>query len=203
MTPPKTWEKLRWFLWRQGFFIRQRLFYALSAVLLDNMVSGRLRALLLRWNGAKIGKNCFIRGGLLIQENFALILGDHVFINAGCCLDTAASITLEDRVQLGFQVTLITGGHEIGTHESRAGNHIARPIRIESGAWIGARAVILPGVTIGAGAVVAAGAVVTRDVPPDTLVAGVPARTLRELDPNANELNSASAVSIASEVRSE
>jgi maltose O-acetyltransferase len=203
MTPSKTLEKLRWFLWRQGFFVRQRLFYALSSVLLDNRVSGRLRAMLLRWNGAKVGKKCFVRGGLLIQESFALTLGDEVFINAGCCFDLTEPITLEDRVQLGFQVTLITGGHEIGTHESRAGNHLARPIRIQSGAWIGARAVLLPGVTIGAGAVVAAGAVVTRDVPPDTLVAGVPARALRELESNPDARDSAAGESTSSETRSE
>lgn len=203
MKSPKTLEKLRWFLLRQGFFVRQRLFYALSFVLLDNMICGRIRAMLLRWNGARIGKNCFIRGGLMIQEGFALILGDEVFVNAGCCFDTTASITLEDRVQLGFQVTLITGNHEIGTHESRAGNHMSKPIRIQSGAWIGARTVILPGVTIGAGAVVAAGAVVTRDVPPDTLVAGVPARILRALESNPHDPDAAAIERTASELRSE
>jgi acetyltransferase-like isoleucine patch superfamily enzyme len=56
------------------------------------------------------------------------------------------------------------------------------PIRIEDGVWIGSRVTVLPGVTIGAGAVIAAGAVVNRDVPPDTLVGGVPARVLRHLD---------------------
>src|SRR5438552_1431416 len=132
-------ERLRWFVWRQGFFVRQRLISVLSFLLLDNRTSGRMRALLLRWNGAKVGKNCFVRGGLLLQEGFALTLGDDVFINAVCCFDTTAPITLEDRVQLGFQVTLVTGGHEIGTHESRAGDHIGKPIRIGAGAWIGAR----------------------------------------------------------------
>ena len=185
MSSPTSLEKLRWSLWRQVFFARQRLFYVLSFLLLDNMMCGRIRAQLLRWNGAKVGKNCFVRGGLLLQEGFALNIGDEVFINAGCCFDTTAPITLEDRVQLGFQVTLITGSHETGTHQSRAGSHIAAPIRIMSGAWIGARSVILPGVTVGPGAVVAAGAVVTKDVPPDTIVAGVPARVLRVLEADA------------------
>ena len=73
----------------------------------------------------------------------------------------------------------------MGDPECRAGAHLARPIRIESGAWIGARSTILPGVTVGHGAVVAAGAVVTRDVEPNTLVAGVPARVLRSLEPSS------------------
>lgn len=173
---------LYWAVRRQAFFLQQRGFSFLSFLLLDNMSSGRLRAALLRSNGARIGKKCFIRGGLQMQEGFNLHLGDEVFINAGCCLDTSALITLGSRVQLAYQVTLITGGHKIGLHDCRAGTHAPKSITIEDGAWIGARAVILPGVTIGAGAVVAAGSVVTKDVAPDVLVAGVPAKVIRCLD---------------------
>lgn len=171
------------FLRRQGFFVQQRFFAALSFLLLDNRISGRVRALLLRWNGATIGRRCFIRGGLMIQESFGIIIGDDVFINAGCCFDLSAPIILGDRVQLAYQVTLVTGGHEFGPRESRAGAHKPQPIMINDGAWIGARAMILPGVTVGAGAVVAAGALVTKDVAPDTVVAGVPAKLIRILEP--------------------
>src|SRR5690349_19280629 len=97
---------------RQWFFLRQRLFAVLSFLLLDNMSSGRMRAALLRWNGAKVGRRCFVRGGLQIQESFQFSLGDDVFINSGCVLDGSASISIGDRVQFGFQVTLITGDHE-------------------------------------------------------------------------------------------
>ena len=180
--PPSQGEKLFWAVRRQAFFLQQRGFSILSFLLLDNMSSGRLRASLLRINGARIGKRCFIRGGLQMQEGFNLHLGDEVFINAGCCLDTSALITLGSRVQLAYQVTLVTGGHLIGPHECRAGSHVPQPITVEEGAWIGARALILPGVTIGAGAVVAAGSVVTKDVAPDVLVAGVPAKVVRPLD---------------------
>ena len=171
------------FLRRQGFFVQQRLFASLSFLLLDNRVCGRARAALLRWNGATVGRRCFVRGGLLIQESFGLVLGDDVFINAACCFDLSAPITLGNRVQLAYQVTLITGGHDFGSHDSRAGRHRPQPIFIGDGAWIGARATLLPGVTIGAGAVVAAGALVTKDVPPDTVVAGVPAKPIRTLEP--------------------
>ena len=179
---PKRHQHLYWNIRRQFFFLQQRWFYSVSFLLLDNMMSGRIRAAMLRANGARIGKNCFIRGGLQIQEGFDLNLGDDVFINAGCCLDTSAPITLGNRVQLAYQVTLVTGGHEIGTHDSRAGSHAPKPISVGDGAWVGARVVILPGVTIGAGAVVAAGSVVTKDVLPDTVVGGVPAKVLRSLD---------------------
>lgn len=170
------------FLRRQGFFVQQRLFALLSFLLLDNRICGRARAALLRWNGAKVGRRCFVRGGLVIQESFGLVLGNDVFINAACCFDLSAPIMLGNRVQVAYQVTLITGGHEFGPHGSRAGTHRPQPIFVGDGAWIGARAIILPGVTIGAGAVVAAGALVTKDVPPDMVVAGVPARIVRTLE---------------------
>ena len=171
------------FLRRQWFFVQQRLFAVLSFLLLDNRLSGRARAALLRWNGATVGRRCFVRGGLLIQESFRLVLGDDVFINAGCCFDLSAPIIIGNKVQLAYQVTLVTGGHEFGSRESRAGAHKPQPITLGDGAWIGARATILPGVTVGAGAVVAAGALVTKDVPADTVAAGVPAKTIRTLEP--------------------
>jgi maltose O-acetyltransferase len=188
MSPPGPNGKLHSAAQRQWFFLRQRLFAVLSFLLLDNMSSGRLRAALLRWNGALVGRRCFVRGGLQIQESFQFTLGNDVFINNGCIFDGSARIEIGDRVQFGFQVTLVTGDHLIGPPESRAGEHRARPIRIEEGAWIGARATILPGVIIGRGAVVAAGAVVTRDVPANALVAGVPAKVLRVLEDNPDSL---------------
>ena len=182
-TPPPSQShgRLYWAFRRQFFFVQQRAFTLFSFLLLDNKHSGRLRAALLRLNGATVGRDCFVRGGLQVQESFQIQLGDGVFINAGCCLDGAMPIVIGSRAQLAYQVTLITGDHQIGPHTCRAGMMNARGITIGEGAWIGARAVILPGVTVGAGAVVAAGAVVTKDVAPDALVAGVPARVLREL----------------------
>lgn len=174
-------SRLRWLPQRQSFFLRQRLFSVLSFLLPDNQVSGRVRAFLLRLNGASVGRRSCVRGGLVIQESFRLVLGDDVFINAHCCFDLSAPVILGDRVRIAYQVTFVTGGHEIGPHGQRAGADRPAPIRVGNGVWIGARAVVLPGVTLGDGAVVAAGAVVTRDVPPDTLVAGVPARSIRLL----------------------
>jgi maltose O-acetyltransferase len=172
---------LYWMAWRQLRFVRLRLFTLVSNLLLDNSTCGRWRALLLRLNGARVGKNCFIRGQFQLPEGFDLTIGDDVFINSGCCFDTAAPIQIGNRVQFGYQVTLITGDHAVGPHERRTGPPAPRPIIIEDGAWIGARATILPNVRIGAGAIVSVGALVAKDVAPDTLVAGVPARPLKQL----------------------
>jgi acetyltransferase-like isoleucine patch superfamily enzyme len=76
---------------------------------------------------------------------------------------------------------LLTTGHDLGPHEQRAGELTAAPIVVGDGAWIGARSVVLPGITVGPGAVVAAGSVVTTDCEPDGLYAGVPAVRKREL----------------------
>jgi maltose O-acetyltransferase len=72
--------------------------------------------------------------------------------------------------------------HEMGPSASRCGRLVAAPIEVGDGVWLASRVTILPGVAVGKGAVVAAGAVVTHDVAPDTLVAGVPARFVRDLD---------------------
>ena len=174
--------RIYWKIYRLSFFILQRVFAVLSFLLLDNATGARIRVLLMRCCGVKAGKGCLVRGGLQFQEGFHLTMGDNVFINASCCIDTSARVTLESRVQLGYQVTLITGNHEINDPDNRAGKTYEKPILVQEGAWIGARSTVLPGVTIGRGAVVGAGALVTKDVMAHTLVGGVPAKMIRALE---------------------
>nr|WP_097232906.1 DapH/DapD/GlmU-related protein [Streptomyces zhaozhouensis] len=107
--------------------------------------------------------------------------GENVFVNQGCTFMDKGGISVGDGVMIGPRVSLITGGHPLPLAERRAYLSFA-PIVIEEDVWIGATAVILQGVTVGAGAVVAAGAVVSRDVPPGTLVAGAPARVVKPVD---------------------
>lgn len=130
--------------------------------------------------------------GRPVDETFILIppvysvhginirVGRNVFINQGCRLNDVDDIEIGDDVMIGPSVSLITDGHPVEPALRRSGI-ISAPIRIERNVWIGASAMVLQGVTVGEDAVVAAGAVVTRDVPPATLVAGVPARVVRDL----------------------
>ena len=149
----------------------------------------RLRRALLRAAGVRIGRATTIWGRIEIAGTASgppgLVIGEGCGINAGCRFDLAAPVTIGDRVSIGHEVAFVTGSHEIGDHERRAGALTRGPIRVGDGAWIGARATVLPGVTIGEGAIVAAGAVVVDDVAPDSVVAGVPARERRRLDDRA------------------
>lgn len=104
-------------------------------------------------------------------------LGKRVFINHACSFLDLGGIRIEDDVLIGPKASLITENHP-GDPQNRR-TLVCKPIHIKRNAWIGAAATILPGVTIGENAIVAAGAVVTRDVPDNAVVAGVPARVVR------------------------
>jgi maltose O-acetyltransferase len=102
--------------------------------------------------------------------------------NRSLHIDLMAPVRIGNHVYMGYDVTLITVDHAISPAAQRCGTLVHGPIEIGDGAWIGSRAMVLPGVRIGRGAVVAAGAIVTKDVAPNTLVAGVTARFVRDLD---------------------
>ena len=106
-------------------------------------------------------------------------LGKNIFINHACSFLDIGGITIEDDVQIGPRVNLTSENHPLDPGDRTT--LIPRPIVIRRNAWIGAGATVLPGVTIGENAVVAAGAVVSRDVPPNTVVAGVPAKVVKTL----------------------
>ena len=107
-------------------------------------------------------------------------IGKNVFINHACSFLDMGGITLEDHVLLGPKVNLITENHPVDPANRRA--LICKPIVIKRNAWIGAAATILPGVTIGENSIVAAGAVVSKDVPSNTVVGGVPAKIIKTIE---------------------
>ena len=109
-----------------------------------------------------------------------ITVGQAVFIGCGCLFTGFGAIKIADEVMIAPKVNLITAGHPVEPDKRREYITV-EPITIETNVWIGTGATILPGVNIGADALVAAGAVVTHAVPPATLVAGVPARVIRNL----------------------
>ena len=107
-------------------------------------------------------------------------IGANVFINQGCHFMDMGGITIGDDVMIGPKVNLVSSGHPVDPATRRRGI-VSKPIAIGNNVWIGVAATILPGVSIGDNAVIAAGAVVSRNVPANTIAAGVPARVLKQL----------------------
>jgi acetyltransferase-like isoleucine patch superfamily enzyme len=120
--------------------------------------------------------------------NFGIFtrIGKNVFINHACSFLDMGGITLEDEVLIGPRVNLITENHPLDPGDRRA--LITKPITIKRNAWIGAGATILPGVTIGENSMVAAGAVVSKDVPANTVVGGIPAKVIKTLEGSGNSV---------------
>ncbi|WP_370656268.1 sugar O-acetyltransferase [Paenibacillus pedocola] len=130
--------------------------------------------------------------GVEVDESFGLFppfytdfgknirVGRNVFINHACTFMDRGGITLEDNVLIGPKVNLITINHPLDP--SKRQSTISTPIVIKKNAWLGAGAMIMPGVTIGENSIVSAGAIVTKDVPPNTVVAGVPAKIIKKIE---------------------
>lgn len=109
-----------------------------------------------------------------------ITVGKNVFINADCKFQDQGGIFIGDNVLIGHGVVLATLNHDLDPAKRQQLR--PAPIRIEKGVWIGANATVTQGVTIGENSVVAAGAVVTKDVPPNTIVGGVPAKPIKRID---------------------
>ncbi len=135
-----------------------------------------LRRFYLKISLEHIGRNTSVQLGCSFLNGRKVSLGDGNVINFGCLFDGRKhKIVSGDNVSIGPEASILTLGHDpqSSTFEDRGGD-----VNIGDRVWIGYRALIMPGVTLGEGAVVAAGAVVTKDVKPFTIVAGVPARPI-------------------------
>jgi len=123
---------------------------------------------------------CRIKPGVFFGSALVSI-GDRSFVNYGAFFDGSAAISVGPDCSIGYQAMFIASTHDLGPSSSRAGGDKAKQIEVARGCWIGARAVILGGVTIEEGCVIAAGSVVTSNCSSNGLYAGVPARRIRDL----------------------
>ncbi|WP_298032390.1 sugar O-acetyltransferase [uncultured Dysosmobacter sp.] len=142
------------------------------------------------WNGrtallqellGRLGKDSWIEPSFRCDYGSNITLGNGVFINYDCVFLDVAPITIGDRVLIAPQAGLYTASHPLDPEIRASGLEFGRPITLESDVWLGGRAVVCPGVTIGSGSIIAAGSVVTRDIPAGVLAAGSPCRVLRTL----------------------
>ena len=143
----------------------------------------KFRLIMLRLASVDIDNCSKFCGRSWIYGKGSLKIMKNTWISPGAMIHTHcdAEIVIGNRCDIGPGVEIMTGSHEIGTSKRRAGKGIANPVFIGDGVWIGARSLILGGVTIGEGSVIAAGSVVTHSVGSNVLVAGVPARVKRIL----------------------
>src|SRR4051794_26975528 len=158
---------------------------------------GRVQDLLARFNGSPpgasderdallrqilrhVGRDVVVRPPFYCEYGNVTI-ADRTFVNFDAIMLDVAPITIGAACQIATRVQLLTATHPVDPEPRRLGWEYAKPITIADNVWLGSGAIVNPGVTIGADTVVGAGAVVTKDLPPGVVAAGVPARVLREI----------------------
>jgi len=150
----------------------------------SDLANHKLRPTVLRLTGFRIGQNCRINPGIVIKAlSYPVTIGDETFINQHCKFDVDADpIVVGKRCWIGFNVSFLNVTHTLELQPGLKRPIVCKgPLIIEDYVWIGSNAIIMPGVTVGEGAVVGAGAVVTKDVTPYTVVAGVPAKVIKTI----------------------
>jgi maltose O-acetyltransferase len=144
--------------------------------------AGPERQAILRQLLGYVGQNSIIEPPFYCSYGQNTHIGDRVFLNNLCYIIDNNEVCIGSHVMVGPCVQIYTAAHLLQAEPRSQGLEVARPIVIEDNVWIGGGAILLPGVTVGRNAVVGAGAVVSRDVPANTVVAGNPARVIREIE---------------------
>ena len=129
----------------------------------------------------RIGERFVIEGPLHCDFGFNIEIGENFYANVNLIILDGAKVTIGDNVFIAPNVGIYTAGHPLDVERRNAGLEYALPITIGNNVWIGGHVSIMPGVMIGDGAVIGGGAVVTKDIPPNVVAAGNPARVIREI----------------------
>jgi putative colanic acid biosynthesis acetyltransferase WcaF len=158
---------------KEGLWILTSLFlFRLCALKLSGLKCAVLRAF-----GAKVGSGVVIKPRVIITFPWKLTLGDHVWLGEECWLLNLAPIVIGNHVCISQRAFLCTGNHD---YKSPVFDLIVKPIHVEEGAWIGASALVGPGVQVGSHAVLTAGSVATDDLQPSGIYRGNPAVLVRQ-----------------------
>lgn len=146
------------------------------------------RADLLRRMLAEVGEGCYVEPPFYANFGGAHVhFGDHVYVNFHLTAVDDTHIYVGDRTMIGPNVTLASATHPTDPALRAQGYQYNRPVRIGRNCWIGAGAIVLPGVSIGDNTVIGAGSVVTRDIPANAVAVGNPARVIRRLEKEKTE----------------
>lgn len=149
-------------------------------VYISTIPSHFLRRLFYKGLGTKVGKNVVFHYKTEIRDPHRLSIGDGCCIGDNTILDARQDLTIGKHVNISSNVSIYTEQHDYRDPEFLCNQTTKKSVEIEDRVWIGSNVIVLPGVTIGEGAVCCAGCVVTKDVPPFTVVAGIPAKKVGE-----------------------
>lgn len=137
---------------------------------------------------AQCGDNCYIQPPFFANwSGHHIHMGKNVYANFNLTVVDDGDVFIGDYVMIGPNVTIVTAAHPIKPDLRRRGIQFNRPVHIENNVWIGAGAIILPGVTIGENSVIGAGSIVTKDIPANVVAVGNPCRVMREIGERDNE----------------
>ena len=161
----------------KGFLFRTLWYFTNLFFLMNRFLpfSG-LKIALLRIFSARVGKGVILKPGINIKYPWNVEIGNNTWIGEGAWLDSLEKISIGDNVCISQGAYLCTGNHD---YTKEAFDLITKPIVIESGVWVGAKAIVCPGVTLGSHSVITAGSVVTTDTKPYTVYQGNPAKAIR------------------------
>lgn len=152
--------------------------------IIPHLPSKTLRNRLIRWFGVKATNNVMFWPGFSVRNPKGLIIEDGVSIGPKCLLDARRGLTIRKSAVIAYEAIIWSLNHDYNDiHFCGKGAHT----EIGAYAWICSRSIILPGVKVGEGAVVASGAIVTKDVPPYTIVGGIPAKIIGQRDKKVYE----------------
>ena len=151
---------------------------------LNNTISDDKRFEILHKIIAKCGEYITIKSPFYCDYGYNIEIGENFYMNVGCVILDEAKVCFGDNVFIGPNCNFYTACHPLDVKSRNIGLEYAKPITIGDNVWLGGNVTILPGVTIGNNCVIGAGSVVTKDVPPNTVYAGNPARKIKDLAPN-------------------
>jgi maltose O-acetyltransferase len=152
----------------------------LNSVASSAILPSKTRILLYRICGLNIKKGAFMHPKSIFN-GIEVEIGENTFINYNCTFKNQDLIIIGKNCSVKMEVMFCTATHELGTTDKRAGKVKGIPIIINDGCWIGSRATILAGVTIGSGCIVGAGSLVTKDCEPNGLYVGIPAKRIKDI----------------------
>lgn len=160
----------------RGVVVRT-VWYYVSLLIFESgwLPFSKIKLAILRLFGAKIGRGVTLKPHVRIKNPWRLTIGDYCWIGQQVWIDNIENVTICSHVCVSQYSYFCTGSHD---HRSPSFDLLAKPIVVETGAWIGARATLLGGVEVGSNAIVAAGSVVVKDVPAATIVGGNPAKNI-------------------------